>query len=207
LTPHIFPLHGGVSFLFRSSRSIPPHLEQRRTSIPLGTTLDNLISVRPPLTWASLLFPYYPITLLPASPLLFPFVFFEKRIPGSCRILSNPHPASPKYDWGSSYLGEVAVSCPGTFGRPEGAESQHSLDYNIPVPAKHTTPKMMHRAGELRREPTLAEARLWASLRSHRANGIHFRRQFAIGTYIVDFCLHQPACLSPAMGIPSHGGP
>jgi very-short-patch-repair endonuclease len=47
---------------------------------------------------------------------------------------------------------------------------------------------MMHRAGELRREPTPAEARLWASLRAHRANGIHFRRQFAIGKNIVDFC-------------------
>ena len=60
--------------------------------------------------------------------------------------------------------------------------------YNMPVPAKHTTPEMMHRAGELRREPTPAEAKLWAYLRAHRANGIHFRRQFAIGTNIVDFC-------------------
>jgi len=39
----------------------------------------------------------------------------------------------------------------------------------------------MHRAGELRREQTPAEAKLWAYLRAQRANGVHFRRQHAIG--------------------------
>jgi len=47
---------------------------------------------------------------------------------------------------------------------------------------------MMHRAGELRREQTPAEAKLWAYLRAQRANGVHFRRQHAIGPYITDFC-------------------
>jgi very-short-patch-repair endonuclease len=47
---------------------------------------------------------------------------------------------------------------------------------------------MMHRAGELRREPTLAEARLWTYLRSQNLEGTHFRRQYAIDNYIVDFC-------------------
>jgi len=47
---------------------------------------------------------------------------------------------------------------------------------------------MMHRAGELRHEQTPAEAKLWAYLRAHRADGIHFRLQHAIGPYIVDFC-------------------
>ena len=47
---------------------------------------------------------------------------------------------------------------------------------------------MMHRAGELRREPTLAEARLWRYLRSQNLEGTHFRRQYAIDNYIVDFC-------------------
>jgi len=46
----------------------------------------------------------------------------------------------------------------------------------------------MHRAGELRRELTPAEGRLWAYLRGNRINGIGFRRQHAIGNYIVDFC-------------------
>ncbi len=50
---------------------------------------------------------------------------------------------------------------------------------------------MKHHAAELRHEPTPAETSLWVHLRAHRANGIHFRRQFAIGKYIVDFCLRQ----------------
>jgi very-short-patch-repair endonuclease len=35
---------------------------------------------------------------------------------------------------------------------------------------------------------TPAENKLWTYLRAHRANGIHFRNQHAIGNYIVDFC-------------------
>ena len=53
---------------------------------------------------------------------------------------------------------------------------------------KRSTPKTMHRAAELRREPTEAETRLWANLRAHKLAGIGFRRQHAIGPYIVDFC-------------------
>jgi very-short-patch-repair endonuclease len=56
------------------------------------------------------------------------------------------------------------------------------------MPPKTTTSKMMHRAGELRHEPTDAEAKLWSRLRAHRMDGIHFRRQHAIGIYVVDFC-------------------
>ncbi len=48
---------------------------------------------------------------------------------------------------------------------------------------------MMHRAGELRKEPTSAEAKLWAYLHTLREDGFHFRRQHAIGPYIVDFCV------------------
>jgi very-short-patch-repair endonuclease len=54
--------------------------------------------------------------------------------------------------------------------------------------SNRSTSKMMHRAGELRQEPTPAEAKLWAYLRAHRTDGIHFRRQHAIGPYITDFC-------------------
>ncbi len=53
---------------------------------------------------------------------------------------------------------------------------------------KRSTPKIMHRAGELRKEPTPAEAKLWAYLRLLREDGIRFRRQHAIGNYIADFC-------------------
>ncbi len=46
----------------------------------------------------------------------------------------------------------------------------------------------MHRAGELRKQMTPAEKRLWAYLRAMRADGIHFRRQHAIGKFVADFC-------------------
>jgi very-short-patch-repair endonuclease len=56
------------------------------------------------------------------------------------------------------------------------------------MPPKATTPKMQHRAGELRQNQTEAEAKLWSRLRAHRMAGVQFRRQHAIGNYIVDFC-------------------
>jgi very-short-patch-repair endonuclease len=51
-----------------------------------------------------------------------------------------------------------------------------------------SNPKIIHRAGELRKEPTPAEQKLRAYLRTLRDDGIHFRRQHAIGQYIADFC-------------------
>ena len=56
------------------------------------------------------------------------------------------------------------------------------------MPEKRSNPKTMRRAVELRRNPTEAEAKLWKYLRAHRLRGISFRRQHAIGNYIVDFC-------------------
>jgi len=56
------------------------------------------------------------------------------------------------------------------------------------MPAKRSNPKTMHRAGELRREPTPTEQKLWAYLRGNKLNGVKFRRQHAIGNYIVDYC-------------------
>ena len=53
---------------------------------------------------------------------------------------------------------------------------------------KRTTPKIFKRAKELRRELTPVEIKLWARLRAHRMQDIHFRKQHAIGNYIVDFC-------------------
>jgi very-short-patch-repair endonuclease len=49
-------------------------------------------------------------------------------------------------------------------------------------------PEQLQRAHDLRKESTEAEMILWTYLRSHRFNNIHFRRQHAIGKYIVDFC-------------------
>jgi len=45
----------------------------------------------------------------------------------------------------------------------------------------------LHKAGELRKELTPAERKLWAILRGNKLNGVKFRRQHAIGNYIVDF--------------------
>jgi very-short-patch-repair endonuclease len=56
------------------------------------------------------------------------------------------------------------------------------------MPIRRSTPKILHRAGELRKESTLAEAKLWAYLRGNKLEGVNFRRQHAIGKYIVDFC-------------------
>jgi very-short-patch-repair endonuclease len=56
------------------------------------------------------------------------------------------------------------------------------------MPPKRSTPKILHRAGELRKQTTLAEKNLWTHLRLMREDGVHFRRQHAIGNYIVDFC-------------------
>lgn len=56
------------------------------------------------------------------------------------------------------------------------------------MPPKVSTPKIIRHAAELRRHQTEAEAKLWARLRAHRMAGVQFRRQHAIGTYIVGFC-------------------
>ena len=45
----------------------------------------------------------------------------------------------------------------------------------------------MHRAGELRKGLTPAEIKLWAYLRGNKLQGVNFRRQHAIGKFIVDF--------------------
>lgn len=49
------------------------------------------------------------------------------------------------------------------------------------------SPKTQWRAGKLRAKQTLPEELLWARIRAHRFQGVSFRRQHAIGPYIVDF--------------------
>jgi len=36
--------------------------------------------------------------------------------------------------------------------------------------------------------PTPAERKLWAYLRGNKLNGVNFRRQHAIGSFVPDFC-------------------
>ncbi|WP_107929217.1 endonuclease domain-containing protein [Neisseria animaloris] len=54
---------------------------------------------------------------------------------------------------------------------------------------RHSTrnPALQQNARELRQNMTLAERRLWQCLRGRQLNGIKFRRQQSIGSYIVDF--------------------
>jgi len=46
---------------------------------------------------------------------------------------------------------------------------------------------LVNLAKSLRKRPTDAEKRLWRHLKSKQINGLKFRRQEPIGTYIVDF--------------------
>jgi very-short-patch-repair endonuclease len=59
---------------------------------------------------------------------------------------------------------------------------------NSIMPAPRATPNGYERARQLRHEMTPAENKLWAYLRGNKVNGLSFRRQHAIGPYIVDFC-------------------
>jgi len=52
---------------------------------------------------------------------------------------------------------------------------------------KRSNPKTMKRAGELRKESTPAERKLWSKIRNDQL-GVTFRRQHAVGNYIPDFC-------------------
>ena len=52
---------------------------------------------------------------------------------------------------------------------------------------QRSSPKTMHKAGELRKEPTPAESKLWSRIRNDQL-GVTFRRQHAVGNYIPDFC-------------------
>jgi len=55
------------------------------------------------------------------------------------------------------------------------------------MPPKRAKPKTYERARVLRKELTPAERKLWSALRGNKLNGVSFRRQHAIGNYIVDF--------------------
>ena len=55
------------------------------------------------------------------------------------------------------------------------------------MPAKRSNPGTMRQAVKLRKVPTAAEKKLWTYLRGDKLNGVSFRRQHAIGNFIVDF--------------------
>jgi very-short-patch-repair endonuclease len=70
------------------------------------------------------------------------------------------------------------------WGRLEGAELRITI---FAMPKYRSNPKTMYKAGQLRKEPTPAEAKLWSKIRNDQL-GVTFRRQHAIGNYIPDFC-------------------
>ncbi len=53
---------------------------------------------------------------------------------------------------------------------------------------RRTNPYTFSNAQTLRKNQTDAENKLWGVLRNHGIEGVHFRRQHAIGSFIVDFC-------------------
>jgi very-short-patch-repair endonuclease len=55
--------------------------------------------------------------------------------------------------------------------------------------------ELQERARELRRNMTPAEKILWERLRHNRLNGLQFRRQQIIDSYIVDFYCHAKALI------------
>jgi len=55
------------------------------------------------------------------------------------------------------------------------------------MPLKRAAPKSYELAHQLRNSPTPAERRLWLVLSGEKLSGVKFRRQHAIGKYIIDF--------------------
>ncbi len=56
------------------------------------------------------------------------------------------------------------------------------------MPSTARTSKIRNQAYQLRHAGSEAEDKLWSKLRAHQLASIHFRRQYVIGEYIVDFC-------------------
>ncbi len=53
------------------------------------------------------------------------------------------------------------------------------------------SPEIFKRAGELRKNMTEAESKLWSLLRKKQVGGKRFRRQHPVKTFIVDFYCHE----------------
>jgi very-short-patch-repair endonuclease len=61
-----------------------------------------------------------------------------------------------------------------------------------PAPAHRPVARINRfRAKSMRSEMTDAERALWTQLRAHRLNGLSFRRQVPVGSFIVDFVRHE----------------
>jgi adenine-specific DNA-methyltransferase len=72
-------------------------------------------------------------------------------------------------------------------------------------PRWRASQEMQARARELRKEMTPAEKKLWQHLRNRQLDGAYFRKQHAVGTYIVDFLCAQSKLVVEVDG-DSHAG-
>jgi very-short-patch-repair endonuclease len=66
---------------------------------------------------------------------------------------------------------------------------QQKLRHNVPA------------ARDLRARETLAEDLLWEALRGRRLDGLKFRRQHPVGTFVIDFC-----CAERRLAVELDGG-
>jgi very-short-patch-repair endonuclease len=72
-------------------------------------------------------------------------------------------------------------------GRGKGWGCEHAAE-----PLRQPTPTAKRAAAGLRKRTTDAEKELWWHLRRRTpTTGSHFRRQVALGPYVVDFCCHK----------------
>lgn len=97
----------------------------------------------------------------------------------------TPTPTLPR----DCFAGEGELrSLPCSNGTGEGqGGGRKALHMSNTKPRWRASKKMQARARELRKDLTPAEKKLWQHLRSGQLDGAHFRKQHAIGTYIVDF--------------------
>ena len=66
------------------------------------------------------------------------------------------------------------------------SQPEHSMPHPTPV-----SPRRRQRARGMRKEMTEAELRFWNAVRAHRLEDLHFRRQYPVLDYIVDFACPQ----------------
>ncbi len=86
------------------------------------------------------------------------------------------------------------ISSPMQWGRlgggrifPYNGEIKRGNFMTTSHPRWRASPQIQQRARELRKEMTPAEIKLWQHLKRRQIAGLHFRKQHAIGNYIVDF--------------------
>ncbi|SES80307.1 phosphoribosylformylglycinamidine synthase subunit PurQ [Hymenobacter actinosclerus] len=89
-------------------------------------------------------------------------------------VASLPHPPAPS---------------PGGEGEPD-VEALGNRP-RLTADKKQWFERLKYFSGDMRREPTPAEDTLWQALRNRQLDDAKFRRQHAIGTFIVDFICTQ----------------